>query len=140
MRRTVRGEVRFDAGSRALYATDGSNYRQVPIGVVVPRSVADVVATVYACLGVHPHEADAHPDLGATALVEAASRPRVIAIGDSVRTDLKGANDLGVDCLFVTAGIHAEELGHRDDPDIAALARIGDRPRTSCRYSVIMNW
>ncbi len=30
------GEVRFDAGSRALYATDGSNYRQVPIGVVIP--------------------------------------------------------------------------------------------------------
>ena len=36
---------------------------------------------------------------------------RVLAIGDSVRTDLKGAHDLGVDCLFVTAGIHAEELG-----------------------------
>jgi HAD superfamily hydrolase (TIGR01459 family) len=46
---------------------------------------------------------------------------RVMAIGDSVRTDLKGANDLGIDCLFVTAGIHAEELGHRDDPDLAAL-------------------
>ena len=40
-------------------------------------------------------------------------RNRVLAIGDSVRTDLKGAHDLGVDCLFVTAGIHAEELGHR---------------------------
>ena len=49
-------------------------------------------------------------------------RNRVLAIGDSVRTDLKGAHDLGVDCLFVTAGIHAEELGHRDDPDLAALA------------------
>ena len=35
--RACRGEVRFDAGSRALYATDASNYRQVPIGVVVPR-------------------------------------------------------------------------------------------------------
>src|SRR5687768_9179097 len=33
LRRTVRGEVRFDEGSRALYATDGSNYRQVPIGL-----------------------------------------------------------------------------------------------------------
>src|ERR1051325_666183 len=37
LRRRVRGEVRFDAGSRALYATDGSNYRQVPIGVVIPK-------------------------------------------------------------------------------------------------------
>ena len=43
------GEVRFDAGSRALYATDGSNYRQVPIGVVIPRSIEDVVATVATC-------------------------------------------------------------------------------------------
>jgi FAD/FMN-containing dehydrogenase/Fe-S oxidoreductase len=42
----VRGEVRFDNGSRALYATDGSNYRQVPIGVVLPRDVDDVLATV----------------------------------------------------------------------------------------------
>jgi FAD/FMN-containing dehydrogenase/Fe-S oxidoreductase len=46
LRRAVRGEVRFDNGSRALYATDGSNYRQVPIGVVIPRHVDDVVATV----------------------------------------------------------------------------------------------
>lgn len=46
LRREVRGEVRFDDGSRALYSTDGSNYRQVPIGVVIPRDAADVVATV----------------------------------------------------------------------------------------------
>ena len=37
---------------------------------------------VWATIGVHPHEADAHPDLGATALVEAASHPRVIGIGE----------------------------------------------------------
>ena len=42
---------------------------------------------------------------------------RVLAIGDSVRTDLKGATDFGIDCLFVTAGIHAEELGDRHDPE-----------------------
>jgi FAD/FMN-containing dehydrogenase len=45
----VDGEVRFDAGSRAAYAHDGSNYRQVPIGVVVPRSVDAVVAAVAVC-------------------------------------------------------------------------------------------
>jgi FAD/FMN-containing dehydrogenase/Fe-S oxidoreductase len=45
----VAGEVRFDAASRALYSTDGSNYRQVPIGVVLPRDAADVEATVAAC-------------------------------------------------------------------------------------------
>jgi FAD/FMN-containing dehydrogenase/Fe-S oxidoreductase len=49
LRRAVAAEVRFDAGSRALYATDASNYRQVPIGVVIPRTVDDVLATVDAC-------------------------------------------------------------------------------------------
>src|ERR1051326_1372691 len=44
----IRGEVRFDDGSRALYATDGSNYRQVPIGVVIPRDAEDVVETLAA--------------------------------------------------------------------------------------------
>ncbi len=46
LRSTIRGEVRFDAGSRALYATDGSNYRQAPIGVVVPQNHEDVVQTI----------------------------------------------------------------------------------------------
>lgn len=46
LKRAVRGEVRFDDGSRALYATDASNYRQVPIGVVIPRDATDVLATV----------------------------------------------------------------------------------------------
>jgi len=46
LRREIKGEVRFDDGSRALYATDASNYRQVPIGVVMPQNVDDVMATV----------------------------------------------------------------------------------------------
>jgi FAD/FMN-containing dehydrogenase/Fe-S oxidoreductase len=45
----IAGEVRFDDGSRALYATDASNYRQVPIGVVIPKTIEDVVATVRIC-------------------------------------------------------------------------------------------
>jgi HAD superfamily hydrolase (TIGR01459 family) len=49
---------------------------------------------------------------------------RVLAIGDSVRTDLGGAAAFGIDCLFVTRGIHAEELGGREQPDAAALADI----------------
>jgi FAD/FMN-containing dehydrogenase/Fe-S oxidoreductase len=47
--RHLAGEVRFDDGSRALYAQGGSNYRQVPIGVVVPRSGEDVLATLEIC-------------------------------------------------------------------------------------------
>src|SRR6202521_1885834 len=49
LKRSLRGEVRFDRGSRALYATDGSNYRQIPIGLVVPRDAEDVRAAVAAC-------------------------------------------------------------------------------------------
>jgi len=49
LKKTIEGEVRFDVGSRALYATDASNYRQVPIGVVVPRTIEDVLATVEQC-------------------------------------------------------------------------------------------
>ena len=65
----------------------------------------------------------------ALAIAEAArGRPsapeRILAIGDSVCTDLKGAAAFGIDCLFVTAGIHAEELGARDNPDADALAQI----------------
>jgi HAD superfamily hydrolase (TIGR01459 family) len=51
-------------------------------------------------------------------------RRRVLAIGDSVRTDLKGAAAFGLDYLFVTSGIHAEEFGSRDAPDLAALNAI----------------
>jgi FAD/FMN-containing dehydrogenase/Fe-S oxidoreductase len=49
LKHAVRGEVRFDSGSRALYATDASNYRQVPIGLVVPRDAEDVAAAVAVC-------------------------------------------------------------------------------------------
>src|SRR5438270_6587095 len=49
LKRKLKGEVRFSDGDRALYATDGSNYRQVPIGVVVPRDEEDVLETVACC-------------------------------------------------------------------------------------------
>ncbi len=49
LKREIAGEVRFDHGSRAAYSTDGSNYRQIPIGVVIPKTVDDVLATIAAC-------------------------------------------------------------------------------------------
>ncbi len=61
------------------------------------------------------------------------SRERVLAIGDSLRTDLKGAHALGIDFLFVTTGIHAGELGGREKLDHAALgdalAGLGETPK-----------
>ncbi len=61
----IGGEVRFDDGSRALYATDGSNYRQAPIGVVIPRDVDDAVQTVAIC---HHHGVPLLPRGGGTSL------------------------------------------------------------------------
>jgi HAD superfamily hydrolase (TIGR01459 family) len=70
-----------------------------------------------------------HPPIYAAALAAATAQRggetpplrRVLAIGDSVRTDLAGAAAYGLDCLFVVSGIHAEELGGLDAPNLAAL-------------------
>jgi FAD/FMN-containing dehydrogenase/Fe-S oxidoreductase len=59
------GEVRFDVGSRALYATDASNYRQVPIGVVIPKSRDDLMRAVAIC---HDHSAPVLARGGGTSL------------------------------------------------------------------------
>lgn len=70
------------ANARACGITGFLNIstRQSEWGEVV--GTAERNDDVWASIGVHPHEADAHPDLGATALVEAAAHPRVIAIGE----------------------------------------------------------
>src|SRR5947209_2548888 len=49
LRAVIKGEIRFSDGDRALYASDGSNYRQVPIGVVIPRDAEDAIATMRLC-------------------------------------------------------------------------------------------
>ncbi|MGO9319122.1 MAG: FAD-binding and (Fe-S)-binding domain-containing protein [Terracidiphilus sp.] len=49
LKKSLRGDVRFDLGSRALYAADSSNYRQLPVGVILPRDAADVEAALAAC-------------------------------------------------------------------------------------------
>src|SRR6185312_5237304 len=49
LRGSVRGEVRFSSGDRAIYSTDASNYRQLPIGAVIPRDERDVIETIGIC-------------------------------------------------------------------------------------------
>ncbi len=93
---------------------------------------AGAIADLYAGLGGEvlyagkPHEPIYAQALARINALREAPVPlaRVLAIGDSIRTDLKGASAFGVDCLFVTAGIHAEELGARHDPSRAALDQI----------------
>ncbi len=47
--KAVTGEVRFDAGTKALYSTDASNYRQIPLGVVLPKTKDDIIHTIQIC-------------------------------------------------------------------------------------------
>ena len=49
LKAVIEGEVRFDNGTKALYSTDSSNYRQIPIGVVLPKSEEDIINTIAIC-------------------------------------------------------------------------------------------
>jgi len=106
--------------------------------------------------------ADAYADLGGTVLYcgkpyapiyqaalgraagfrrgEPPALQRVLAIGDSVRTDLKGAASFGVDCLFVISGIHAEEFSGREASGLSMLnttfADAGAAPKAIMRTLV----
>jgi HAD superfamily hydrolase (TIGR01459 family) len=92
---------------------------------------AGAVAELYALLGGNvlyagkPHRPIYDLAIEKIALARGATvaLSRVLAIGDSVRTDLKGAAGLKLDCLFITQGIHAEELGTRHEPDLDRLVR-----------------
>ena len=65
LRRAIEGEVRFDDGDRALWATDASNYRQTPIGVVLPKTAEDAVAALKLCAD---YDAPVTPRGGGTSL------------------------------------------------------------------------
>lgn len=91
---------------------------------------AGALADAYAALGGEvlycgkPHAPIYEAALGKAAAFRGGEVPplqRVLAIGDSVRTDLKGAAAFGVDCLFVISGIHADDLGGRDAADLSGL-------------------
>jgi TatD DNase family protein len=73
-------EVLDNARERGVSGFLNISTRQREWGDVI--AVAEREADVWATVGVHPHEADSHPDLGAAALVEAAGHSRVIAIGE----------------------------------------------------------
>jgi HAD superfamily hydrolase (TIGR01459 family) len=103
---------------------------------------AGALADVYAALGGEvlycgkPHAPIYEAALGKAAAFRGGEVPplrRVLAIGDSVRTDLKGAAAFGIDCLFVISGIHAEDLGGRDVPDPAGLNTVFDAAEVAPR-------
>jgi HAD superfamily hydrolase (TIGR01459 family) len=96
---------------------------------------AGALADAYAALGGEvlycgkPHAPIYEAALAKAALLRGGTPPplpRVLAIGDSVRTDLKGAASFGIDCVFVTSGLHAEQFGSREAPDVDALNAMFD--------------
>jgi HAD superfamily hydrolase (TIGR01459 family) len=106
---------------------------------------AGAIADLYASMGGEVlYAGKPYPPIYEMALAKAETAARqkiasgrVLAVGDSVRTDLKGARAMGLDFLFVTSGIHAEELGSREEPDHAALtatfAAAGGMPKAVIR-------
>ncbi len=90
---------------------------------------AGALADAYAALGGEvlycgkPHAPIYTAAIGKAATLRGGDpdRRRVLAIGDSIRTDLKGAASFGIDCLFVISGIHAEDFGGRGAPDLSRL-------------------
>jgi FAD/FMN-containing dehydrogenase/Fe-S oxidoreductase len=103
LRRSVRGEVRFDAGYRAIYSNDSSNYRQQPIGVVVPADQDDVVAAIAAC---HSHDAPVLPRGCGTSLSgETVNHAVVIDISRSLRA-IKEIDEAGRFAIVEPGVIH----------------------------------
>lgn len=93
---------------------------------------AGALAELYASLGgkvlfagkPHPPIYQRALELASKAGATSIEPKHVLAIGDSVRTDLEGANGEGFRCVFVTSGIHAGELGERANPDAASVAKL----------------
>lgn len=126
----IEGEVRFDAGSRALYAHDLSIYRQVPIGVVLPRTVDDVVATLEAC---RRHGAPVLPRGGGTSLVGQCTNVAVVLdfskyMNGILEVDAENKRarvEPGVVCDQLKNAAEAHHLTYGPDPATHAWCTFG---------------
>src|SRR5829696_1726374 len=113
LRDNVRGEVRFDAGTRAIYAHDSSNYRQVPFGVVIPEDEDDVVAAVKVC---HEHGAPVLPRGTGTSLSgEATNAADIIDTSKKMREILEVNAEEGY--AWVHPGVIRDQLSDKTEAD-----------------------
>ncbi len=130
LRGAIAGEVRFDAGALAAYASDASNYRQVPIGVVLPRTAEDLVAAMAAC---RAHDAPVLARGGGTSLcgqtvnvavVMDASRhlDRVLEVDAASRT---ARVEPGVVCDSLRAAAERHGLTFAPDPATHSRCTLG---------------
>ncbi|HEY7267709.1 MAG TPA: FAD-linked oxidase C-terminal domain-containing protein [Solirubrobacterales bacterium] len=106
LRKAVRGEVRFDAGSRAIYSHDSSNYRQHPLGVVVPETPDEIPAAIAVC---HQHRAPVLPRGCATSLSgETTNQAVVIDVSKRLRRIVEIDPERGV--ARVEPGVIRDQL------------------------------
>jgi len=113
LRDNVRGEVRFDAGTRAIYAHDSSNYRQVPFGVVIPEDEDDVVAAVKVC---HEHGAPVLPRGTGTSLSgETTNAAVIIDTSKKMREILEVNAEEGY--AWVHPGVIRDQLSDKTEAD-----------------------
>jgi HAD superfamily hydrolase (TIGR01459 family) len=70
------------------------------------------------------------------ALPDAPADPRIIAIGDGIRTDVLGAMGEGIDSLFITGGLAASETKTTEQPDSEALTAYLDKEKTTASYAI----
>ncbi|HEX7354905.1 MAG TPA: FAD-linked oxidase C-terminal domain-containing protein [Mycobacteriales bacterium] len=125
----VDGEVRFDPGSRGAYSTDASNYRQVPLGVVIPRTVEAGVAAVAAC---RRHRAPVVSRGGGTSLAGQACNVAVVLDWSKHCRGVVSVDPAGRRCV-VEPGIVLDELNAALRPHGLMF---GPRPATHDRCTL----
>ncbi len=123
LRKAVDGEVRFDLGARATYSTDASNYRQIPLGVVVPRTPEAAANAIAVC---HDHDVPVFSRGGGTSLAGETCNVAVVLDWSKYCTRV-----LSVDAQ---AGVATVEPGIKLDELNDALAEsgwmVGPKPAT----------
>jgi FAD/FMN-containing dehydrogenase/Fe-S oxidoreductase len=127
---TVTGEVRFDAGTKALYATDASNYRQVPLGVVIPKTLDDIVATHRAC---HEFGAPVLPRGGGTSLSGETVNFAVVIDVSKYLTEI-GDADPQTGTVICQPGVINEQLNEKTGAQIGMI--FGPDPSTHSRCTI----
>src|SRR6185312_16400862 len=123
LHQNVDAEVRFDPGSRAAYSTDGSNYRQVPIGVVVPKTPKAAADAVAIC---HQHEVPVLSRGGGTSLAGQCCNVAVVIDWSKYCTQITSF-DAGTGVAVVEPGIKLDEL---NDQLLKSGWMVGPKPST----------
>jgi FAD/FMN-containing dehydrogenase/Fe-S oxidoreductase len=130
LERSVSGEVRFDTGSLAIYANDSSNFRQVPVGVVVPRSADDIVATHRACAA---HGAPVVNRGGGTSL-SGETVNNAVVIDTSKYMHAIGEPDGQAETVHVQPGAINEQVNENIGPKVNMI--FGPDPSTHSRCTI----